>query len=89
MQPNGVAAVGGGGRYDRPGETHTGGLGEPPWGVSSLAQFASEADVCGKFTKLCSQVLPAAGVAELQDAVMHLEEVKDIRTLAGLLTLPG
>jgi aconitate decarboxylase len=54
----------------------------------SARQFASEADVCGKFAKLCSKVLPAARVSELQDAVMNLEEVSDIRTLAGLLTLP-
>ena len=53
----------------------------------SEKKFATTADVVGKFEKLASRTLPAERVAELRDAVLELEDLKDAAQLARLLAL--
>ncbi|HYR32907.1 MAG TPA: hypothetical protein VEQ87_01325, partial [Burkholderiales bacterium] len=48
-------------------------------------QFAGTADIVAKFEKLASRALPASRVAELRDAVLGLEELRDAGQLAALL----
>ena len=47
--------------------------------------FAADADIVAKFEKLASRALPAKGVAELRDAVLGLEKLKDTAQLSELL----
>jgi len=47
--------------------------------------FASAADIVDKFEKLAMHALPKKRVAELRDAVLALEKVRDAATLAALL----
>jgi 2-methylcitrate dehydratase PrpD len=49
-------------------------------------QFASTADIVGKFEKLAARALPAKRVSELRDAVLGLEELRDAAQLAVLLS---
>jgi len=48
-------------------------------------QFAGTADIVAKFEKLASRALPATRVAELRDAVLGLEGLRDAGELAALL----
>jgi len=47
--------------------------------------FASAEDIVGKFEKLAARALPATRVAELRDAVLGLEGLRDAAQLARLL----
>ena len=47
--------------------------------------FASAADIVGKFERLAGHALPATRVRELRDAVLGLEELRDAAQLAVLL----
>ena len=47
--------------------------------------FASPDDIAGKFEKLAARALPATRVAELRDAVLGLEGLRDAAQLAKLL----
>jgi 2-methylcitrate dehydratase PrpD len=49
--------------------------------------FASEADVAAKFRRLASNALPASQVEELDDRVMHIEDLSETSDLARLLIL--
>jgi 2-methylcitrate dehydratase PrpD len=49
--------------------------------------FASEADVAAKFRRLASNALPASQVEELEDRVMHIEDLSETSDLARLLIL--
>jgi 2-methylcitrate dehydratase PrpD len=49
-------------------------------------QFASTADIVGKFETLAGHALPAKRVSELRDAVLGLEELRDAAQLAVLLS---
>ena len=51
----------------------------------SERRFATEDQVVGKFQKLAASVLPANQVASIQDAVLHLEKLPEVATLARLL----
>ena len=48
-------------------------------------KFASESDIVEKFEKLAVKALPRSQVAELRDAMLGLEKLKDAAALAGLL----
>jgi aconitate decarboxylase len=47
--------------------------------------FASDADVVAKFEKLASKSLPTSQIAELRDAILNLEDLKDAGDIARLL----
>ena len=49
-------------------------------------QFASAAEIVGKFEKLAVRALPAGRVGELRDAVLGLEELSDAAQIAALLS---
>ena len=59
------------------------GSAETAWG--SEHNFASESAVGVKFRRLASNALPLSQVEELEDHVMHIEDVKDASDLARLL----
>jgi len=48
-------------------------------------KFASESDIVEKFEKLAVKALPKSQVAELRDAMLGLEKLKDASALARLL----
>ena len=54
-------------------------------GRGSEHRFASDADVVDKFEKLARHALPEKQVAELRDAVLGLEDLKDASEIARLL----
>jgi aconitate decarboxylase len=49
------------------------------------ANFAPDADIVDKFEKLAVHALPQKRVAELRDAVLGLEQIKDAAELASLM----
>jgi len=51
----------------------------------SERRFATEEQVVGKFQKLAASVLPASQVASIRDAVLNLEKLPVVATLARLL----
>jgi aconitate decarboxylase len=51
--------------------------------------FASDADVVAKFEKLAGHALPAKRVAELRDAVLGLDKLRDAAELGKLLADAG
>ncbi len=48
--------------------------------------FASEADVAAKFEKLAKHTLPDAQMAELRDAILNMEDLKDAGEIPRLLS---
>ncbi|MGB9069048.1 MAG: MmgE/PrpD family protein [Candidatus Acidiferrales bacterium] len=52
----------------------------------SEQHFATEREVSEKFEKLAAHGLPGKQVKQIREAVLHLEEVSDVMTLANLLT---
>ena len=52
----------------------------------SERSFASEADVAAKFEKLAKHALPDAQMAELRDAILNLEDLKDATEIPRLLS---
>jgi aconitate decarboxylase len=48
-------------------------------------KFASASDIVEKFEKLAAKALPKSQVAELRDAMLGLEKLKDASALARLL----
>jgi 2-methylcitrate dehydratase PrpD len=50
--------------------------------------FAPAGDIAHKFEKLAAHALPRNRLAELHDAVMNLEKLKDAAELAALMTPP-
>jgi 2-methylcitrate dehydratase PrpD len=65
-----------GGRLERTVETPRG----------SEPNFASEAQIVAKFEKLAAHALPRARTAQLRDAVLGMEELKDASRIAKLMT---
>jgi 2-methylcitrate dehydratase PrpD len=65
-----------GGRLERSVETPRG----------SEPNFASEAQIVAKFEKLAAHALPRARTAQLRDAVLGMEELKDASRIAKLMT---
>ena len=51
----------------------------------SERQFASDAEVVGKYETLARKVLPPARVAALRDAVLGMERLADARQLLAVL----
>ena len=49
-------------------------------------QFATAAEIVGKFEKLAARALPAGRVTELRDAVLGLEELSEAAQIAALLS---
>ena len=49
------------------------------------ANFAPAADIVDKFEKLAVRALPKKRIAELRDAVLGLEKLKDAAELAALM----
>ena len=52
----------------------------------SEPNFASEAQVVAKFEKLAARALPRARVAQVRDAVLNIEKLKDASRIAKLMT---
>jgi 2-methylcitrate dehydratase PrpD len=55
----------------------------------SEPNFASEAQVVAKFEKLAAHALKRAQLAQLRDAVLEMEQLKDASRIAKLLTAKG
>ena len=55
----------------------------------SEPNFASEAQVVAKFEKLAAHALKRAQVAQLRDAVLGMEKLKDASRIAKLMTAKG
>ena len=55
----------------------------------SEPNFASEAQIVAKFEKLASYALKRAQAAQLRDAVLGMEKLKDASRIAKLLTVKG
>jgi len=55
----------------------------------SEPNFASEAQVVAKFEKLAAHALKRAQLAQLRDAVLEMEQLKDASRIAKLLTVKG
>jgi 2-methylcitrate dehydratase PrpD len=64
--------------------THLQERSEAPRG--SEFSFASEADVAAKFEKLAKHTLPNAQMAELRDAILNMEDLKDAGDIPRLLS---